>query len=86
MTPSASLGSSFLDTTECLILRNTTGQRFVVDLTVWLDSDGASDSDNLAQTLDYSKLVNKVAGVVQGRTGGFNRNPGLPGLGRRLGF
>ena len=42
------------------------GQRFVVDLTVWLDTDGASDSDNLAQTLDYSKLVNKVAGVVQG--------------------
>ena len=42
------------------------GQRFLVDLTVWLDTDRASTSDNLAQTLDYSKLVNKVAGAVQG--------------------
>ena len=42
------------------------GQRFLIDLTVWLETDRASHSDDLNQTLDYSALVNKVAEVVQG--------------------
>lgn len=42
------------------------GQRFVVDLTVWIATDRASHSYELNQTLDYSELVNKVAEVVQG--------------------
>ena len=43
------------------------GQRFLIDLTVWLETDRASHYDDLTHTLDYSELVNKVAEVVQGK-------------------
>lgn len=42
------------------------GQRFLIDLTVWLETDRARSTDSLSDTLDYSELVNKVAEVVQG--------------------
>jgi 7,8-dihydroneopterin aldolase/epimerase/oxygenase len=42
------------------------GQDFVVDLVVWLDLAGASGSDDLADTLHYGDLAQRVAAVVAG--------------------
>jgi dihydroneopterin aldolase len=42
------------------------GQEFVVDITVWIDLDGAAADDDLAQTLDYGKLAERAAAVVAG--------------------
>jgi 7,8-dihydroneopterin aldolase/epimerase/oxygenase len=42
------------------------GQDFVVDLTVWLDLAPAAASDDLADTLDYGTLAQRVAGIVGG--------------------
>jgi dihydroneopterin aldolase len=42
------------------------GQDFVVDLTVWLDLAPAAASDDLADTLHYGELAQRVAAIVGG--------------------
>ncbi|KBZ59822.1 dihydroneopterin aldolase [Mycobacterium colombiense] len=42
------------------------GQDFVVDITVWIDLDGAAASDDLADTYDYGALARLAADVVAG--------------------
>jgi dihydroneopterin aldolase len=42
------------------------GQDFVVDVTVWIDLAPAAASDDLADTLDYGALAERVAGIVGG--------------------
>ena len=42
------------------------GQDFVVDATLWLDSRPAAASDDLADTVDYGGLANRLANVVEG--------------------
>ena len=42
------------------------GQDFVVDVTVWLDLSAAAASDDLADTLDYGALAQRVAAIVGG--------------------
>ena len=44
------------------------GQRFLVDLAVWIDAENASVSDDLSQTLDYGELVKAAAAQVQGES------------------
>ena len=41
------------------------GQRFVVDLTLGLDTRPAGASDRLQDTLDYGSLVQRVKSVVE---------------------
>lgn len=42
------------------------GQDFLVDVTVWLDLDQAAATDDVANTLDYGKLADRVARTVGG--------------------
>ena len=42
------------------------GQDFVVDATLWLDSRPAAASDELADTVDYGVLAERIAAVVGG--------------------
>ncbi len=42
------------------------GQQFLLDLTVWIDLDAASRSDELADTLDYAALAGRAAEIVAG--------------------
>ena len=42
------------------------GQDFVVDVTVWMDLKPAAASDDLADTLDYGALAQRVAAIVGG--------------------
>ena len=42
------------------------GQRFLVDVTVWLDVGPAARSDQLDQALDYTRLAELVVGIVSG--------------------
>jgi len=42
------------------------GQDFVVDVTVWLDLAPAAASDDLADTLHYGELAERVAAIVGG--------------------
>jgi 7,8-dihydroneopterin aldolase/epimerase/oxygenase len=42
------------------------GQDFLVDVTVWMDLAPAAASDDLADTLDYGGLAQRVAGIVGG--------------------
>ena len=42
------------------------GQDFVVDATLWLDSRPAAASDDLADTVDYGGLAERLATVVGG--------------------
>ena len=42
------------------------GQRFLVDVTVWLDVTEAARTDDLTQTLDYSRLAALVVDIVAG--------------------
>jgi dihydroneopterin aldolase len=42
------------------------GQDFVVDLSVWLDLAPAAASDDLADTLHYGELAQRVAAIVAG--------------------
>ena len=42
------------------------GQDFVVDLSVWLDLAPAAVSDDLADTLHYGELAQRVAAIVAG--------------------
>ena len=43
------------------------GQDFVVDVTLWLDSRPAAASDDLADTVDYGALAERLAAVVEGQ-------------------
>jgi dihydroneopterin aldolase len=42
------------------------GQDFVVDATLWLDSRPAAASDDVADTVDYGALAERLATVVAG--------------------
>jgi dihydroneopterin aldolase len=42
------------------------GQDFLVDLVVWLDLAAAAASDDLADTLHYGELAERVAATVAG--------------------
>lgn len=42
------------------------GQDFVVDVTVWMDLAKAAASDDLADTLHYGELAERVAAIVGG--------------------
>ena len=42
------------------------GQRFIVDVTCWLDLSAASASDDLADTLDYGALTQAVVADIEG--------------------
>ncbi|HYP40720.1 MAG TPA: dihydroneopterin aldolase [Chloroflexia bacterium] len=42
------------------------GQRFSVDLTVWLDLSNAAESDDLNDTVSYSALYKLVRAEVEG--------------------
>jgi 7,8-dihydroneopterin aldolase/epimerase/oxygenase len=42
------------------------GQDFVVDVTLWMDLSAAATSDDLADTLDYGVLAQRVAAIVGG--------------------
>lgn len=42
------------------------GQRFLVDLTLGLDTRAAAASDDLADTVDYGSLVERVHAAVAG--------------------
>jgi dihydroneopterin aldolase len=42
------------------------GQDFVVDITVWIDLEGAAASDDLGDTIDYGELANRAADIVGG--------------------
>jgi dihydroneopterin aldolase len=42
------------------------GQDFLVDVVVWLDLTHAAETDDLAETLHYGELAERVAGVVGG--------------------
>lgn len=41
------------------------GQRFVIDLTLGVDTTPAAASDDLRDTIDYGSLVDEVAAAVQ---------------------
>ncbi|QXQ13642.1 dihydroneopterin aldolase [Skermania piniformis] len=43
-----------------------TGQDFVVDLRLWLDLRPAAASDELAETVDYGELADRVVAIVAG--------------------
>ncbi len=43
-----------------------TGQRFVVDLVLGLDTRAAAASDDLADTVNYGSLVDEVKAAVEG--------------------
>ncbi|HYT09940.1 MAG TPA: dihydroneopterin aldolase [Mycobacteriales bacterium] len=42
------------------------GQDFLIDATLWLDSRPAAASDDLADTVDYGALAERIAAVVGG--------------------
>ena len=42
------------------------GQRFVVDVTCWLDLDAAAVKDDLTETLDYGALTEAVVADISG--------------------
>jgi dihydroneopterin aldolase len=42
------------------------GQRFAVDLTIWIDLTSAAESDNLEDTLSYATVYKQVRAVVEG--------------------
>jgi dihydroneopterin aldolase len=41
------------------------GQEFVIDVSVWLDSRAAAQSDDLAQTVNYGVLAEEVVAAVE---------------------
>jgi dihydroneopterin aldolase len=43
------------------------GQEFVVDVTLELDLDQAAESDDLADTVDYGRLANRLVEIVGGQ-------------------
>jgi len=42
------------------------GQDFVVDVTVWIDLAGAAATDDVADTVHYGELAERVAKIVSG--------------------
>ncbi|GGA71062.1 dihydroneopterin aldolase [Ornithinibacillus halotolerans] len=44
------------------------GQRFNVDLELYLDTSKAGNSDNMHYSIDYSKVYQKVKAVVEGKS------------------
>ncbi|GAB3466748.1 dihydroneopterin aldolase [Actinophytocola sediminis] len=42
------------------------GQDFLVDVTAWLDLERAAATDDLAETLHYGELAQRVAAIVGG--------------------
>ncbi|QIS08372.1 dihydroneopterin aldolase [Nocardia arthritidis] len=42
------------------------GQEFVVDLNLWVDFAAAAASDDLATTVDYGALAERVVAIIQG--------------------
>ncbi len=42
------------------------GQEFVVDVTLGVDSRGAAEADDLAHTVDYGTLAERLSAAVQG--------------------
>ena len=42
------------------------GQRFVVDITIWLDLTAAAVADDLTRTVNYGELAELASGVVAG--------------------
>src|ERR1041384_2787652 len=42
------------------------GQDFIVDVTLWIDLNKAAETDDLAHTLHYGELAERVAGIVSG--------------------
>ncbi|MUM24140.1 dihydroneopterin aldolase [Mycobacterium sp. CBMA271] len=42
------------------------GQEFSIDITVWMDLDTASATDQLTDTLDYGELAQRAAAIVSG--------------------
>jgi 7,8-dihydroneopterin aldolase/epimerase/oxygenase len=42
------------------------GQRFVVDVTLWLDLCAAGRADDLASTVDYSLVHQRARAIVEG--------------------
>ena len=43
-----------------------TGQEFVVDAVVWLDTSPAAASDDLSATVNYAGLAGRLAGIISG--------------------
>lgn len=43
------------------------GQRFVTDVVVRIDTNAAAVSDDLSQTVDYSRVVDDVIAIVTGQ-------------------
>ncbi len=41
------------------------GQRFVIDVTVWVDLDGAAAEDSLARTVHYGELATAIVAAVE---------------------
>ena len=44
----------------------TTGQRFGVDLVIWLDASGAVKSDDIGDTVSYARLFKLTREIVEG--------------------
>lgn len=44
----------------------TEGQRFVVDLALWLDTREAASTDELSSTVDYGTLAGQVVDLIEG--------------------
>jgi 7,8-dihydroneopterin aldolase/epimerase/oxygenase len=42
------------------------GQDFLIDATVWLDLERAAATDDLAETLHYGELAERIAAIVAG--------------------
>ena len=42
------------------------GQDFVVDVTVWVDTDTAARTDDVADTMDYGAIAHRAAEIVGG--------------------
>ena len=42
------------------------GQEFVIDVTVWVDTDNAARTDDLADTLDYGGIAQHAARIAGG--------------------
>jgi dihydroneopterin aldolase len=42
------------------------GQDFLVDITVWIDTDRAAATDELTDTLHYGELAERAAAIVGG--------------------
>lgn len=43
------------------------GQRFIVDLEVWTDLSAAMESDELVDTVNYSRLYRTAQSIVEGK-------------------